>query len=181
MRGGGGVTNKKWKRRRRRRSRRIEKPAQQSLEQFGKHDNLLLPNPTQSRAITICKNCDSQALMAPIYLIKVEHIFTRVGMNLEAGKLESSSHSAFLSLGKSGMGVSAPDLSSFLTCRYDVEDAGPPLPPQLVPPPAEQRPVVRLVPGHVAHHADRAVDDDVLLGHVAKLVGRVELPAGIKS
>ena len=43
MRGGGGVTNKKWRR------KEEEKPAQQSLGQFGKHDNLLLyPNPTQS-------------------------------------------------------------------------------------------------------------------------------------
>lgn len=64
-----------------------------------------------------------------------------------------------------------------LTCRYDVEDAGPPLPAQLVPAPAEQRAVVRLIPGHVAHHADRAVHDHVLLAHVAELVGRVELPA----
>ena len=67
--------------------------------------------------------------------------------------------------------------SESLTRGYDVEDAGPPLPPELVPAPAEQRPVVGLVPRHVAHHADRAVDDHVLLVHVAEFVGRVELPA----
>ena len=62
-----------------------------------------------------------------------------------------------------------------------MEDAGPPLPPELVPAPAEQRPVVRLVPRHVAHHADRAVDDHVILVNVAEFVGRIELPAGVEK
>ena len=78
-----------------------EKAPQQSLEQFGKHDNLrplllLLQYCTliQPKAITICKNCDSQALMAVIYLIKVEHTFIWVE-NLEIGTWEDSSCLAF--------------------------------------------------------------------------------------
>ena len=65
MRGGGGVTNKK-----RRRRRCPTKFATAILE--GRQSPP--PNSTliRRRAITICKNCDSQALMAPIYLIRVE-------------------------------------------------------------------------------------------------------------
>ena len=68
MRGGRGVTNKK------RRGRCPTKFATAILVGRQPSPPPPLTNSTliQRRAITICKNCDSQALMAPIYLIRVE-------------------------------------------------------------------------------------------------------------
>jgi hypothetical protein len=72
------------------------------------------------------------------------------------------------------------DLTS-LTCGYDVKYARPPLSPQLILSPAEQRAVVGLALGHVRSHADGAVHNHVRRRDVAKLVGRVELPAASKD